>query len=199
VLPNKRTISRTDQAGYLQLHLSLHQHVDLWLVPRTPWCDLLLARFCIWRRHGLLSALLIGPPVGVHFRDRHGVWHVNRDSLATHLVSLHARGWPSGHAPILVIAVPDGGLDGARQALPPAQRARLHAFPHSLSEWMATVAGWRSAFASDPLTAPACLLSTRVRDALGAAGLPQADAPRRLDEPSTRGKAFRAAHSGSRH
>lgn len=200
VLPKKRTIRREDQAAYLQLHLSLRQHVDLWLIPRTPWCDLLLARFCIWRRHGLLGALLIGPPIGVHFRDWHGVWHVNSESLADHLVSLHQSTlWPSGHAPILVTAAHDGDLDDARQVLPPAQGARLHAFPHSLSEWMATTAGWRSAFASNPLTAPACLLSIRVRAALGAAGLPQVDAPRRLDELSTRGNVFRALHSGSRH
>jgi hypothetical protein len=208
--PPKRTtaLSTPEKVAFLELHQALHASVDVWIVPRSRWCQLQMARLLLWRRYGLLAALLAGPPPAAYYRVG-DARHVDGDVLADHFAELHqAGGWPPGSAPILVTGTVEADLADSRDTLrvmeqamllPVGEAARLRPYKPSLSEWMATAAGWRDAVVSDPMTAPPCVLAVRVRDALSAAGLPQQDRLSRLDQPGARGVAFRALYSGSRH
>ena len=131
---------------------------------------------------------------------------VDKAALAEHCGELIVEaGWPKGNAPIVVTGTREDDLADSRVAVGMASEAlglpggsaaqdpRLRPFPKSLSEWRATSAGWRDAVAQNATTAPHCLLASRVRDALGAAGIAVAGRPTaRLDQPGPRGNAFRA-------
>jgi len=206
-LPPRRGVALTnaEKAARLERHLAHWAQVDLWLLPRKPWCPLEAARLYLWRRYGLVAGVLLGPAHGVHSWTN-GWPVVDRAALAEHCGELIVEaGWPKGNAPIVVTGTREDDLADSRVAVGMASEAlglpggsaaqdpRLRPFPKSLSEWRATSAGWRDAVAQNATTAPHCLLASRVRDALGAAGITVAGRPTaRLDQPGPRGNAFRA-------
>lgn len=46
--------------AFLALHLCEHVHVDIWIVPITPRCILILIRVILWRRFGVLAGVVLG-------------------------------------------------------------------------------------------------------------------------------------------
>ena len=205
-VPPKRTVplSLVAQRGHLEMHYTMRFHVDLWVVPLSPWCPLLMLRLVLWRRFGIVAGILVGPPVCT-FPWSAGVRGCDREELALHFRELFtvqpgaARPLCStGTTPILVTGCVDADLAESRLEVPLADRARLKAYKDSLSERMST-RGWsRHSFNLDPAGTPECTLVRRARGALQAAGLPQVNNLQALSAGGARGAAFRAMYSGSR-
>ena len=122
-LPCKRTTSLSQQAraDYLETHLAVRAYVDVWLVPLSPWCDLLMARLVMWRRYGAVAGLLVGPPASV-FPRRHGRRFCDRAGLARYFRELctPAAGagiFPAGSAPLVVTGTTIADLALSKQEL----------------------------------------------------------------------------------
>lgn len=212
-LPAKRTLELplADKVAYLALHYALRADVQIWIVPLTRWCPLLMFRFVLWRRFGILAGILPGPPTGV-FTRLGGVRQCDRMALGLHFRGLVANGlapvgigaagqtWPSGTAPVVVTGTCAADLGFAKMELPPADRDRLVPFLETLSERRATTGWSRRTFNQSPCAAgSSCVLVQRAVLVLQAAGLPHANNPRTVSENSHRGKVYRALHSGSKH
>ncbi len=184
--------------AYLELHYELRQYVQLWIMPLTKWCPLLMLRFILWRRWGVLAGILPGPPTGVFTRSQ-GVRQCNAVQLALHFRDLVAAGqlWPAGNARVVVTGTRAADLALAIHELPPWDRQRLVPFLETLSE-LRTTANWsRHDFNQAPLT-HTCTLVARALLLLQAAGLPQANQLHSISENSLHGGVFRKLHSGSK-
>jgi len=210
MLPTRRsTWFRTlaARADYLQLHNLLRARVHLWVVPRTAWCPLFMARFVLWRRWGVVVGLLVGPQEGAHVA-RAGQRLCDAEELASYFRQLCNPAaplgsiWPAGDQPILVTGTTDPDLVQARAEVEAAeglaQSLRLRSYRSTLSERTATEGWSRLAFNQDPLGTPECTLVRRAREALQAAGLPTADNPRALGAAGVPAVTFRALYAGSR-
>ena len=189
---------RAKHLALLEIHYGWRTRVDLWIVPMSPWCCLLTTRLILWRRFNVIAAVLLGPPKKT-FQPSAGQRAADRAALAFHFRDLVQNSttfqfWPAGSTPVLVTGTTDADLGLAKLQLPVPDRTRLKAYPRSLSEWM-TTEGWsKKGFNQDPTLE--CVLTLRAKDALQAAGMPSANAHRRLGAAGPRGGAFRALYAG---
>ena len=184
-----------DARALATMHLAHVVHVEVWVIALQKPCFLLLFRLIIWRRFGLLVGLMIGPPSGVHTYS-HGRRVLNHGALARHLETLRQQGhWPRGRAPVLLTGCSSADLQQVLMhtaSLPLAQRRRLTAYPHTVSERGATAGLPLQRFLKAP-SSPALQRSValrRARAALAAAHV----APRgvrALSESTAQGDAFR--------
>ena len=157
----------------LDKHLSGWQQIDIWIVPLTPWCLLVLFRVVLWRKHGLIAGLLRGPEEAHAFRDGKRV--TDAAKLSAHLGALRnaaPRRWPRGNAPILVTGT-KGTVDLDLTGLPRGQRNRVRTLGSTLSQQRATKGFNREGFLANPTDArwEGCLIVQRTADAIAAAGV----------------------------
>ena len=195
-------------ARYYELHLSLHAHVQIWLVPMTPWCPLLMARLVLWRRYGIVAALLPGPPAGVFHRSN-GIHECDRDRLADHVRNLanhgyHSQLWPRT-GKIVFTGCSAYEMVPVKMAIPNYDSTdRLVPFPHSLSERRSTTRWRRNLFLANPDSNAdfhQCILTQRCHQLLIDCGYnpPPAIANEGyLGEMTNKGKAFRKLYSGAK-
>jgi hypothetical protein len=183
--------------SFLLAHANAWVHVDVWLIPLTPWCVLILFRIILWRRFGILAGLLEGTPTAAHVWS-HGIRRADVAALIEHLVALWvAAEWPHGSAPILLSGTDEDNVQKVRAALADRganaeQCSRLKAFNATFSERGAT----KGFVTTDFLRAPTqprfadCTIVRRARAALAAAGVPQ-NRTCKLDADNSAGAAFR--------
>ena len=178
------------------LHLgpSVRVWVDVWIVPLSAECVLILARFIIWRRHGYLCGLLCGVPALEWSHARHVF---DLEGLTARLAEWWQGGtWPPGSAPILLLQlearfVAEVRGHAALAHLPPAQLSRLRQGP-GLSECGANAGFDVAAFAKKPASAKwrTVAIVRHCRNAVHMAGLDDGTVTA-LEEPGDRGDAFR--------
>ncbi len=156
----------------LARHLVLAR-VDIWVMPCSAECLIVLARIVFWRLHGRFAGLLPGPPPGVLSRGggRRGRT-CNVALMAAFIVALHEEArLPPGDAPLLLTGVNNAQLAAVRAALPAAvATGRFRAYPESLSRRV-SASGWTLQAFLDHPDENGGVLGTRVRGALAAAGL----------------------------
>jgi len=188
-----------------QLAPAVRPHVDVWLVPRRRWCPLWLARVVLWCRWACVAGVLEGPPDSCLRQGGRGTGrarYLGPPQLAAHLRDLRGRGgWPDGAAPVLLTGVSDVASVHAALALldfPAAERDRLAACPASLSELQTGPALRRADFVADPRSQSSHILVLRCTLAMERAGLapggtllPRFTNTATLDQPGSRGDAFR--------
>jgi hypothetical protein len=88
------------------------KHVDMWVMPTTPYCQYVLFRIIVWCRFGLLVGMVPAAPAATWRRNHHtGERSLDVGAMVAHLTSLRDGGrWPGGGAPIIIADVRDQDL-----------------------------------------------------------------------------------------